>query len=194
MVAGKMSRELLWEDERKLAPEHYVKVSQTLVDLFSDPITDSTLAKLKEILVVYNNLLIVSKLSNQQLSDLPLPINLDPSRPAPIPNRFSTLSLLIRDSIGCAIRLPFYTVPLLIHIPIYIMAKFGANIAKEELETQAQMKIAFAILFSFLIYPVLFFVLWLVLGFTAVGALVAFGSVYVFNMSHTTAIDETYSR
>lgn len=150
--------------------------------------------ELKAKLLTYNNLLTVSRLSNQQLSDLPLPTDLDPSRSTPLPTRFSTLSLLIRDSIACAACLPFYTAPLLIHAPIYFMAQIGASIAKEELETQAQMKIAFGLLFSLLIYPLLGLVLALLFGFTAIGALVGFGSVYAFNVTHATAVDETYER
>lgn len=74
------------------------------------------------------------------------------------------------------------------------MARIGANIAKEELETQAQMKIAFGLLFTFLIYPLLVLVLSLLFGFTALGALIGFGSVYAFNVTHATAVDEVYDR
>lgn len=84
--------------------------------------------------------------------------------------------------------------PMLIHLPMYYVAKFGENIVREELETQAQMKIVFGMLFSLLVYPVVFLLMWLLFGFTSVGAFIAAGAVYLFNMSHKTLVDENYDR
>ncbi|GHJ85685.1 hypothetical protein NliqN6_2087 [Naganishia liquefaciens] len=193
LIAAKMAKELLWEKESKLAPEEVVKVQQTLVDMFSPPTTSKQLQELKDLLNKYNNLLVTAKLSNTELSDLPLPESLNPSRSTPLPTKFATIWLLIKDTISCMVRLPFFLVPMVVHLPIYVMARMGANIAKEELETQAQMKVAFGLLFSFAVYPVIFFALWVLLGFTALGGLVAAALVYGFNMSHQSLVDANYS-
>jgi glycerol-3-phosphate O-acyltransferase/dihydroxyacetone phosphate acyltransferase len=150
--------------------------------------------RVKSLLVEYNNLLITSKLNNQTLSDLPLPQDLDPSKPIPLPSRFSTLILLIRDTLSVLIRVPFFLLPMVIHLPMYYVAKMGENIVKEELETQAQMKIVFGMLFSLAVYPFWFFLLWVFLGFTSFGAVVAGAAVYLFNMSHKSLVDENYER
>jgi hypothetical protein len=166
----------------------------SLVDLFTQPFPSSEVEKVKTILTEYNNLLLTAKLTNQTLSDLPVPTDLDPSKPIPLPSRFSTLILLIRDTISVLVRVPFFLMPMLIHLPMYYVAKLGENIVREELETQAQMKIVFGMLFSLLVYPVVFLIMWLMLGFTSVGAIVAAGGVYLFNMSHKTLVDENYDR
>ncbi|KAJ9102947.1 hypothetical protein QFC19_004503 [Naganishia cerealis] len=140
LIAAKMAKELLWERESKLAPEEVVKVQQTLVDMFSPPTSIKQLQEVKDLLNKYNRLLVTAKLTNQELADLPLPNSLEPTSSTPLPTRFSTLTLLIKDTISCAVRLPFFLVPMIIHLPIYMMARMGANIAKEEMETQAQMK------------------------------------------------------
>jgi glycerol-3-phosphate O-acyltransferase/dihydroxyacetone phosphate acyltransferase len=162
--------------------------------MFSPPSDSKDLQDLKQRLVTYSNLLTTSKLSNHVLTEVPLPATLDPSRPTAVPTRFSTLWLLIRDSISCLVRLPFFFLPMIVHLPLYGMARLGADIVKEELETQAQMKIAFGVIFSFLIYPLLFFLSWLVLGFTVIGAVLAATGVYAFAMYHTSLVDANYDR
>jgi len=166
----------------------------SLVDIFSEPFSSPDAAKVKTILTEYNNLLITAKLTNQTLSDLPVPTNLDPSKPIPLPSRFSTLILLIRDTVSVLLRVPFFFIPMLIHLPMYYVAKLGENIVREELETQAQMKIVFGLLFSLLVYPVVFVLVWVFLGFTGFGALIAAGAVYLFNTSHKKLVDENYDR
>ncbi|KAJ9108766.1 hypothetical protein QFC21_000086 [Naganishia friedmannii] len=193
LVAAKMAKELLWERESKLAPEEVVKVQQTLVDMFSPPTSNKQLQELKDLLNKYNRLLITAKLTNNELADLPLPGTLEPSSSTPLPTRFSTLTMLIRDTVSCAVRLPFFLVPMIIHLPIYVMARMGANIVKEEMETQAQMKVAFGLLFSLAVYPFFFFVLWIFMGFTSLGALIAAVLVYGFSVSHKSLVDENYT-
>lgn len=162
--------------------------------MFSPPTTGKELQELKDLLNKYNNLLVTAKLTNNELSDLPLPESLEPSRSTTLPTKFATIWLLIKDTISCVVRLPFFLVPMVVHLPIYVMARMGANIAKEELETQAQMKVAFGLLFSFAVYPVIFFALWVLLGFTALGGLIAAALVYGFNMSHKSLVDANYTQ
>jgi glycerol-3-phosphate O-acyltransferase/dihydroxyacetone phosphate acyltransferase len=165
-----------------------------LVDMFSPPTSSKQLQELKDLLNKYNRLLVTAKLTNNELADLPLPGSLQPSSSTPLPTRFSTLTLLIKDTISCAVRLPFFLVPMIIHLPIYVMARMGANIVKEEMETQAQMKVAFGLLFSLAVYPFFFFVLWIFLGFTSLGALIAAVLVYGFSVSHKSLVDENYTQ
>ncbi|WWD19707.1 hypothetical protein CI109_104171 [Kwoniella shandongensis] len=189
--AAQMARELLWERDDDLALSDYVNVSQTLVDIFSTP--NDSVAELKKLLATYHRLLSSSRLSNAALVDLKLPRNLNPSRPIDLPNRFSTLWLLIKDSLSCFVRLPFFIVPMLIHIPIYIVGILGARLAEDELETQAQMKVVFGLLLSFLTYPVLFFSLWAVFKQVTLGAALAAGVVWVLGRYHSALVDENYT-
>lgn len=162
--------------------------------MFSPPTTSKQLQELKDLLNNYNRLLVTAKLTNNELSDLPLPESLEPSRSTPLPTKFATIWLLLKDTISCGVRLPFFVVPMIVHLPIYVMARMGASIAKEELETQAQMKVAFGLLFSFAVYPVIFFALWVLLGFTVFGGLIAAALVYGFNMSHKSLVDANYTQ
>ncbi len=174
---------------------HYSDVPPTsLCDLFSPTNKTGRVAELRQLLCTYSNLLVTSKLTNHVLSDLPLSRALDPSRHTALPTRFSTLWVLIRDTTSCLLLLPFFLLPMIMHLPLYGMARLGADIVKEELETQAQMKIAFGIIFSFFIYPAMFIVLWLLLKFTLIGAAMAAGGVYTFAMYHTSLVDANYDR
>ncbi len=81
---------------------------------------------------------------------------------------------------------------MILHVPLYLMAKWGEEIAREELETQAQMKVALGLVISLLVYPVIFLILWLCLGFTMFGGLIAGAGVYIFNITHQAMVDENY--
>lgn len=164
------------------------------MDLFTDPAPTESITRTKSALVEYNKLLITSKMTNDLLSDLPLPHALDPSKPIPLPNRFSTLFLLIRDTLSILIRTPFFILPMIIHLPMYYVAKLGENMMADELETQAQMKMVFGMLLSFLVYPFWAGVLWWVMGRGMVAAVVAGGAVYAFNTSHQNLVDDSYDR
>ncbi|OWZ76660.1 hypothetical protein C365_04813 [Cryptococcus neoformans Bt85] len=188
--AAQMARELLWERESNLSLADYVQVSQTLVDLFCTP--NSKIENLKTLLATYQRLLTSSRLSNAALVGLKLPRQLNPDSVTSLPSRFSTLWLLIKDSIACLIRLPFFIVPMLLHIPIYIVGILGARLVEDELETQAQMKIAFGLLLSFLTYPVLFFSLWAVFRNWTLGTMMAAGAVWLLGRYHSALIDENY--
>ncbi|CAD6575431.1 MAG: hypothetical protein TREMPRED_001419 [Tremellales sp. Tagirdzhanova-0007] len=189
--AAKMARQLLWEREEDLLLKNYVEVSQTLVDLFTTRL--ETIDRVKALLVTYHKLLISSRLSNEALTDLPLPQTLDPTRKASLPSRFSTLYMLTKDSITCLIRLPFFLIPMLVHIPVYIFGILGARLVEDELETHAQMKIALGLLLSFLTYPVLFFTIWAIIRQVPLGGAIAACAVWLLGRSHSALIDENYT-
>ncbi|GFZ48760.1 hypothetical protein JCM24511_06509 [Saitozyma sp. JCM 24511] len=189
--AAQMARELLWEKESDLALANFVEVSQSLADLFSTTSNES-ISSLKSLLVTYRQLLVSSRLSNASLTDIPLPQTLDPNAKVSLPNRFSTLWLLIKDSLAAFIRLPVFFVPLIFHLPVYFVGTLGARLVEDELETQAQMKIAFGLLLSFLTYPVMFFTFWAVFRQLPLGAAIAAGVVWLLGRYHAALIDENY--
>lgn len=123
------------------------------------------------------------------LSSLPLPRSLDPNTPTTVPGRLFTLLILVRDSISALIGLPFFLFPLIVHIPVYIMGRWGASLVEAEEETQAQNKVVFGLLSLLLIYPATFFFLWALFWYTPVGALLAASAVYLFAIYHTKTID-----
>lgn len=163
----------------------------SLVDLFST--SHQRIDKLKSLLSTYHKLLISSRLSNSALTGLPLPETLDPARPASVPNRFSTLYILVKDTIICLFRLPFFFVPMIIHLPVYCVGILGARMVEDELETQAQMKIAFGFLLTLLTFPVLFFTLWAVFRQVPLGAAIAAGVVWLLGRFHSALVDDNYT-
>lgn len=107
----------------------------------------------------------------------------------PLPSRLYTISILVRDSVSALLRLPFFLFPCIIHIPAYVMARFGANLVENEEETQAQNKVAFGSIGLIFTYTFAFFFLWALLLYTHTGALVAGAIVYLFAKYHNRMID-----
>ena len=163
------------------------------MDLFTTP--HPGIQALKTLLVTYHRLLLSSRLSNAALVDLPLPRTLNPSESISLPSRFTALYLFIRDTIIALVLLPFFAVPMIMHLPIYCAAVFAGRLAEEEMETQAQMKIGVGLLFSLLMYPVAFLGLWLLGGIGgALGLGVAGLGVWVVRRYHTALVDYNYDR
>lgn len=82
---------------------------------------------------------------------------------------------------------------MLIHVPFYVVGILGSRLVEDELETQAQMKILFGLLLSFLAYPVLFFTIWAVVRQVPLGAAVAAGVVWLLGRYHSALIDDNYT-
>jgi membrane protein insertase Oxa1/YidC/SpoIIIJ len=114
---------------------------------------------------------------------------LDPKAPAPLPSRLYTILILFRDSISVLARLPFFFIPLVVHIPAYAMARYGAKLAEDEEETQAQNKVAFGLIALFFVYSIAFFSLWALFMYSPMGALVSSVTVYLFAIYHNRMID-----
>ncbi|KAK2463296.1 hypothetical protein APHAL10511_004951 [Amanita phalloides] len=192
LYAARMARDLLWEGENKIDLDDFVCVSQSLVDLFSMPDATLNLGAVRRHLLEYYSLLQSSHLANSVLSSLPLPNSLDPHTPTPLPSRLLTLLILIKDTISAILRLPFFFLPLLVHVPIYFMGRFGASLVEDEEETQAQNKVAFGFMSSLMVYPTTFIFLWALLYYTPLGALTAALIVYLFALYHNKVIDDAY--
>jgi hypothetical protein len=91
-------------------------------------------------------------------------------------------------------RLPFFLFPLLVHMPVYILGRLGAQLVEDEEETQAQNKVVFGLLFLLLIYPANFFFLWALFWYTPTGAFLAATTVYLFAVYHNKLINDNYER
>lgn len=78
------------------------------------------------------------------------------------------------------------------NLPIYGMGVLGGKLVEDELETQAQMKIALALLLSLLMYPIVFFSLWAVFRQSPIAAAVTAGSLWIIRKYHLTLVDENY--
>ncbi|KAH9041152.1 hypothetical protein EDB84DRAFT_1475145, partial [Lactarius hengduanensis] len=174
LYAARMARDLLWEDQESLDRDEYVNISQTLVDLFSTIDAGPELPSCAP----------SAQLTNSVLSSLPLPRSLDPSQPVALPSRLFTLLILVRDSLASLVRLPFFFVPLIVHLPAYVVARLGARLAIDEEETQAQNKVLFGMFFLMLIYPITFMVMWAFLWFTPIGAILSATLVWLFASYH----------
>lgn len=188
--SAEMARQLLWRKEDDLPLSDFVDVAQTLSDLFATH--DPRIDKLKETLVAYRRLLFSSRLTNDGLTDLPLPKALDPSRDVPLPGRLRTLALLIKDTIVSLLQFPFFIIPFLAHIPVYIIGTLGAGLAEDELETQAQMKVFLGCFFSLVWYPIIFFILLRLFRAVPLGTALAAGGVWLLSRYHSALIDQNY--
>ena len=167
------------------------RTDDSLVDLFNTK-GNARITALKTTLVNYHRLLTSSRLTNAGLADLPLPQTLDPKVPLAVPSRLSALLILIKDSLACLIRLPFFVVPLLVHLPVYMVGNYAGRLVEDELETQAQTKIALSLVISFFIYPVIFVMLWLLFKPAALGALLLVGGFWLLGNYHQKLIDDNY--
>jgi glycerol-3-phosphate O-acyltransferase/dihydroxyacetone phosphate acyltransferase len=80
----------------------------------------------------------------------------------------------------------------LFYTPIYIAGFLGSRLVEDELETQAQMKIALSVVFSFLMYPILFFSFYAMFRQVPLGAAIALGLIWLIKRTHSSFIDENY--
>jgi glycerol-3-phosphate O-acyltransferase / dihydroxyacetone phosphate acyltransferase len=209
LFAARMARDLLWQEEGSIPLNDFVSISQTwvqlltsppvpesdhtsgtsLVDLFSTPDITPNFTSVRRHLLTYYSLLQSTNLTNSVLSSLPLPATLDPSKRTPLTLRLRTLFALIQETLACLIYLPFFLFPLLVHLPVYIMARLGASLVVDEEETLAQNKVVLGLLAMILVYPAAFMFLWAIFFFTPIGALVAAATMYWFAVYHNRLVN-----
>jgi glycerol-3-phosphate O-acyltransferase / dihydroxyacetone phosphate acyltransferase len=169
-------------------------IDSSLIDLFSTAALGPDYVALKQALLSYDSLLQSSRFTNADLAFLPLSSDLDPLKDIPTPTRLMTLSLLIRDTLILAIRFPFFLLPALIHVPIYLVGRFGGKLATDEEETQAQNKMVLGLLLSAIVNGSLFAILWTFFRRTAIGAIVAALTIWATFVYHRKMIDENYDQ
>ena len=161
----------------------------SLVDLFAAADTDPQLASLRALLLEYQSSLRSTKLTHYTLAGVPLPDTLDPSIPHPLPNRARVFLSLFVDTLSSLVRLPFFILPLIVHLPIYLISKYSLRFSDLE-EDAAQNKIALGLVLAVLTYPTLFIAAWFLLFTTPVGGVLAAGFVWLFAVYHNTLIDD----
>ena len=159
------------------------------MDLFASADTDPQLGSLRALLLEYRTCLRATNLSHYTLAGVPLPDTLDPSIPHPLPNRFRVVFSLFIDTCASLIRLPFFILPLLVHLPIYLISKYSLRFSDLE-EDAAQNKIVLGLILAVLTYPILFITAWFLLFTTPVGGVLAAGFVWLFAVYHNTLIDD----
>ena len=165
------------------------ETASRLVDLLSNPDLTPNAYNVKRRLLEYYSLLESARLTNSVLSSMPLPRTLDPNQPVPLPSRLYTLMILLRDTLALAVRLPFFLFPVIVHLPVYILSRLAAQLAEDEVETQAQNKVAIGlVLLVLFIYPTAFFLLWAFMMYTPLGALISAGLVWLLAVYHNTLI------
>ncbi|GJN93991.1 hypothetical protein Rhopal_007054-T1 [Rhodotorula paludigena] len=152
--AAMMARKVLWPDDRKLPLKHLRKMDQALVDLFAAPAPSRSLRRLCRLLNDYRDALNATGLSHLSLSSLPLPATLDPDVPHPLPTRFRVLASVLLSTLSCLIRLPFFLLPLIVHLPVYLFARYASSGALEE--DQAQNKVAIGLVLALATYAAFF--------------------------------------
>ncbi|BGO95444.1 hypothetical protein NBRC10512_001412 [Rhodotorula toruloides] len=193
--AATMARKILWPDDKKLPLRHMREIDQTLIDLFAAPNPSASLRRLRRLLNVYRDALYSTGVTHLSLSSLPLPATLDPSVPHPLPTRMRVLGTVILSTLACLIRLPFFLFPLIVHLPVYLFARYAASNALEE--DQAQNKVALGLVLALVTYAT-FFAVACALLWTSIpwgGALlVAIVGTIAFVAYHNRLIDDNYRK
>ncbi|GAA5985969.1 hypothetical protein JCM5350_007825 [Sporobolomyces pararoseus] len=191
--AATMARKILWPDDRKLPLTHLRQIDQSLIDLFVSPSTSPALRRLKRLLNAYRDTLQASSLSHLSLSSLPLPSTLDPSVPNPLPTRARVLSSICLSTLACLLRLPFFLLPLIVHLPIYLFTRYASSGALEE--DQAQNKVAIGLVLALGSYAAFFGVacalLWVSLPYGG-AILVSLTGTICFVAYHNRLVDDNY--
>lgn len=212
-----MARKILWPDDRKLplrnlreidqmcvALGHYTKIYSTLtrtstvnslVDLFATENPSAPLRRLRRLLTTYRDSLNALGVSHLSLSSLPLPETLDPLVPHRLPTRMRVFASVLLSTFACLIRLPFFLLPLVVHLPVYLFARYASSGALEE--DQAQNKVAIGLVLALVTYATFFAVacglLWTSIPWGG-AILVAVAGTVAFVAYHNRLVDENVSR
>lgn len=214
--AAETARQLLWGDDDLVPLQHFRAITQryrlrdrlsrlqdtdsvvfSLVSLLSqDSSYASQASSARSTLIEYEAVLRSLRFANSSLNALPLPRILDPATPAAPPDRFSSLFALLRTTLSSVVFLPFFVLPLLAHLPIYIVGKWTQYyLSPDEAEGLAQNKIVFSLLLLVVfIYPAVFFFAWALFAFSTLGFAVAFAWTALFAVLHTSLVDRNYKR
>ncbi|GAA5911387.1 uncharacterized protein JCM6883_000080 [Sporobolomyces salmoneus] len=191
--AATMARKILWPDDRNLPLVHLRQIDQSLIDLFAAPSPSPALRRLKRLLNAYRDTLQASSLSHLSLSSLPLPATLDPSVPQPLPTRARVFTSICLSTLACLLRLPFFLLPLIVHLPIYLFTRYASSGALEE--DQAQKKVAVGLVLALGSYAAFFGVacalLWVSLPYGG-AILVSLAGTICFVAYHNRLVDENY--
>lgn len=203
-----MARKILWVEEASIPLAKFRDICQTyvghkflvlvrtrltpncsLIDLFAAADQTPAVVRLRAILLEYHMTLRSTKLTHYVLAGHTLPATLDPSIPHPLPTRFRVAFSLFTDTLGSLIRLPFFILPLIVHLPIYLVSKYSLRFSELEEDT-AQNKMALGLILAMLLYATLFGLAWFLFFATPVGGFVVAGFLWLFAVYHNTLIDD----
>ncbi|CAG8443025.1 3489_t:CDS:2, partial [Scutellospora calospora] len=178
--AASMARMLYFSDDKRVPLEDYVKVTQSLINFFTNT-TSEEVTTLKNILNQYNTTLNSLHLSHYDISRyekhrLTLPWAL-----------YTFLCELFKFSI----QLPFFLPGLCFHWPIYVLGKVSVKFEKYE-ESRAQNKIMLGLTWLIVAYITLFFFIWSMCLFTPIGLMLSVGAVIIFAWYHVALVDSHY--
>ncbi|GAA6055268.1 hypothetical protein JCM3770_001517 [Rhodotorula araucariae] len=191
--AAMMARKILWPDDRKLPLRNLRKIDQALVDLFAAPEPSRALRRLRRLLTMYRDELNATGLSHLSLSALPLPATLDPDVPHPLPTRFRVIGSVLLSTLACLARLPFFALPLVVHLPVYLFARYASSGALEE--DKAQNKVAIGLVLALATYAAFFAVacalLWTSVAWGGAIVIALVGTV-AFVAYHNRLVDANY--
>lgn len=92
------------------------------------------------LLLSYRTSLYDTHLTHSSLSGVPLPATLDPAVPHPLPTRFRVLLGLVWTTMASLSALPFFIVPLVVHMPMYLVGRYSLKFSDVD-EDVAQNKV-----------------------------------------------------
>ncbi|KAK4053595.1 hypothetical protein OIO90_003834 [Microbotryomycetes sp. JL221] len=191
--AATMARKMLWIDEQTIPLTNYRDIMQTLVNMFATAPSNRKVSQLRDILLSYKTSLETTSLTHSSLSGVPLPSTLDPDVPHPLPTRFKILSGLIWSTLASLSILPFFVVPLAVHLPVYLVGSYSLKISDVD-EDIAQNKISLGLILAIVVYLSLFTFIWTLLVVVPFGGFLAALIVWLFVVSHSLMIDSNYNK
>ncbi|KAM0786004.1 hypothetical protein ACM66B_006822 [Microbotryomycetes sp. NB124-2] len=191
--AATMARKMLWVDEQTIPLTSYRDIMQTLVDLFATASNNSKLAGVRDVLLAYQQSLRTASLTHSSLAGVPLPATLDPAVPHPFPTRFKVLMGLVWSTFASLSTLPFFIVPLVVHLPVYLVGKYSLRFSDLD-EDIAQNKISLGLVLAIIVYLSLFAFVWTLLVVVPLGGILAAFIVWLFVVYHNILIDGNYNK
>ncbi|KAK4048505.1 hypothetical protein OIV83_004673 [Microbotryomycetes sp. JL201] len=191
--AATMARKMLWVDEQTIPLNHYRDIMQTLVDLFATAPHNPKLAGVRDVLLAYQQSLRTCSLTHSSLTGVPLPAKLDPAVPHPFPTRFKVLMGLMWSTCASLSALPFFVVPLVVHLPVYLVGKYSLRFSDVD-EDIAQNKISLGLVLAIIVYLSLFAFVWTLLVVVPLGGVLAAFIVWLFVVYHNILIDGNYNK
>lgn len=147
---------------------------------------------MRDLLLAYRGALLQTHLSHFGLSGVSLPDSLDPSVPFPMPGRVKVAGHLLKSTLASSVRLPLFVLPLLVHLPIYVVGAFSVRMAELE-EDRAQVKIALGLVLAMGTYVALFSLACVGLALVPLGFVLAAIAVLCFWLYHQRLIDDNYN-
>lgn len=108
------------------------------MDLFEQEEPTANVAELQKLLLEYAANLAKTGLSNNALGPRSLPSTMDPEQSVRIPDRLTSLLYLVVDTCSSLLRFPFFFLPLVLHLPLYIAGRISSRVFPTDPESFAR--------------------------------------------------------